>query len=272
MKSIVFRVFALFLLSALLVGCAAAMPTAIPTPTVTAGPSPTMTLTPLPTVTPYSGPLTVKYFGRSCILIMAPDGTLIVSDPYTGKLRRLEQLPGNLQADAVTVSHAHSDHNAVDAVTGSPQVFDAPGEYQIGSIKVTGYQGYEGSPSGPSEMSNTIFVYEVDGAKIVQLGDSGPVTDPDVLAGIADADLILINIDMYVFPIDEIMPFMQQIGAHTIVPAHYDIVSNGTSLYINNFLNTLTSDITVVQEDSEIQVTPDMPAQVVVMAPLMFAK
>jgi len=283
MKSIAFLTLALSLLSALLTGCAATpatTATAVPSATATAAPSATATNTlvptetPVATVTPYSGPLTIQYLGNSCILVMAPDGTRIVSDPYGAFTQPtgMDSLPKNLEANAVTVSHTHPDHNATGAVGGSPQVIKFPGDYQIGMVKITGYKGYEGSPTGPSKKSNTIFVFEVDGARIVQLGDSGPVTDPDVLAGIDNADLIIVNIDNYVIPLDKMMPFLQQIHAHTIVPAHYDIPSNGSTSLLDGFLKILPPDMVVVKEDSEIQITPDMPRQVVVLTPLTLTK
>jgi L-ascorbate metabolism protein UlaG (beta-lactamase superfamily) len=256
------------LLLTLLPACTAATPIA----TATAVPAPIETATSVATV---SGAVVLQYLGQACILITAPDGTRIVSDPYgtyehaTG----LDPLPADLAADAVTVSHAHPDHNATNGVGGSPQVIRVPGIYQVGMFTVTGYKGREGSPTGPSYMDNTIFVFEAAGVKIVSLGDSGPVTDADVLAGIEHADVILINIDNYVFPREQVMPFMQQIHAHTVIPDHYGILPDGTSAYREKFLAILSPDVVVVTDESgEIHVTPDMPVQVDVLTPQLRAK
>lgn len=60
-----------------------------------------------------SASVTIEYIGNLCILITAPDGTRIVSDPYHDSPRPpgLDRLPSGLAADAVTVSHLHPDHN-----------------------------------------------------------------------------------------------------------------------------------------------------------------
>jgi L-ascorbate metabolism protein UlaG (beta-lactamase superfamily) len=60
-----------------------------------------------------SASVMLEYIGNSCILITAPDGTRIVSDPYHDSPRppSLERLPSDLAAEAVTVSHSHPDHN-----------------------------------------------------------------------------------------------------------------------------------------------------------------
>jgi len=226
--------------------------------------------------------VTLQYIGHSCALITAPDGTRIISDPYDPSHRpdELRPLPDDLEAHAVTVSHAHPDHNNVSAVGGSPQVITEAGIYQIGMVKVTGYEGGEGSPSGPSDLRHVTFVFEIGDVKIVHLGDSGPIiAQPGALAGIENTDVIMVNIDGYVILPSQIMPFMRQIKARTIIPTHYGFsedVPLPTSesadwvraLTIEEFLKTLPSDITVARMDSEIQVTPNMPNQITVLKPL----
>jgi Beta-lactamase superfamily domain len=147
-----------------LVGCAAA------TPAPAATPSPVPAPTTQPSLTP--APVILQYIGNSCTLMTAPDGTRIVSDPY-GEYSHpagIGPLPDDLEADGVTISHTHPDHNNAQGVKGTPQIITASGTFQVGMVKVTGYGGYEGSPSGPSSNPHTIFVFEVGGVKIVHLG------------------------------------------------------------------------------------------------------
>lgn len=219
-------------------------------------------------------PVKVTYLGNSCFIITSPDGTQIVSDPYYphNKPAGLSELPADLTANAVTVSHTHPDHNNFKAVNGDPQVLNEPGNYQVGDIKVTGYPGYEGSPQGPNEnMPNTIFVYESNDVKIVQLGDSGIVTDPEILTAIENADIVIVNIDGYVIDDAEIMVFMQQISAHTVILAHYTVegqaIWNGAPT-ADEFVTDFASSATVLRTGSELEVTPGMPEQIAIMTPL----
>lgn len=167
----------------------------------------------------------LTYLGNSCIMITSPEGARIVSDPYgSNRPPGLLDLPKDLAAEVVTVSHIHDDHNNISAVNGNPLVLTEPGITNIENIKVTGLMGWEGSPDGPSTtMRNIVFVYELGGVKIVQLGDSGIITDPEVLQLIANADLVVVNIDGYVIAHEKILPFMRQINARTVLLAHYSL-------------------------------------------------
>jgi L-ascorbate metabolism protein UlaG (beta-lactamase superfamily) len=217
-------------------------------------------------------PVTLQYIGCSSTLITAPDGTRIVSDPYPDRRPTgLDPLPSDLEADVVTVSHSHFDHNYVEGVGGEPQIIRDTGSYQVGMVEIAGYESGEGSPSGPTEISNIVFVFEIGEVKIVHMGDAGILIPPDLLAAIENADVIIVNVDGYVLPFDQFMEQMQQINARTIIPSHYSISADArfyTWATVEEFLETLPSDVVVVREGSEIQVTPGMPEQVVVLAPL----
>lgn len=227
--------------------------------------------------TPPPTRITLQFIGNSCTLITAPDGTTIVSDPY-GEFEHpagLDALPGDLKATAVTVSHAHPDHNNVEAVGGTPQLITVPGTCQIGMVKVTGYAGYEGSPSGPSTMPHIVFVFEIGAVKIVHLGDSGPITQPDVLAAIENADVLLANIDGYVIPSDQIVPFIQRAKVRTFIPMHYSLSTTARwqgAPTVDEFIETLPADLPVVRQGSEIQVTSGMPRQMVELTPLALTR
>jgi len=251
MKSTALLTLMISVLPVLIVGCA-------PAPTATPSPTPV--------------PVMLQYIGISCTLITAPDGTRIVSDPYSAlRPTGLGRLPSDLEADVVTVSHSHFDHSYVEGVGGEPQIIQDPGAYQVGMVKITGYESYEGSPSGPSEIHNTVFVFEIGEVKIVHMGDGGVITPPDLLAAIENTDVIIVNVGGYVLPFDQFMAQMQQINARTIIPSHYSISQDArfyTWATVEEFLETLPPDVVVVREDSEIQVTPGMPEQVAVLAPL----
>jgi L-ascorbate metabolism protein UlaG (beta-lactamase superfamily) len=137
-------------------------------------------------------------------------------------------------------------------------------------VKITGYESGEGSPSGPTG-HNTVFVFEIGSVKIVHMGDGGVIDAPQVLAAVENADVIIVNIGGYVLPFDQFMDQMRKINARTIVPSHYSISADArfyTWATVDEFLGTLPSDVVVVKQGNEMQVTPGMADQVAVLTPL----
>ncbi len=174
------------------------------------------------------------FLDHEATLITSSTGSRILSDPYQDGSQAgfLGDLPKDLKAEAVTISHPHPDHNNWSVVAGKPEVINQAGTYQVGDIQVRVFNGREGSPKGPG-MGNRVCVFELDGVTFVHLGDSGIVTDPEILQAITHADIVLVSIDDYVTPIPQIMPFLEGIKARTIIPAHWE----GTS-QLEAFLKT----------------------------------
>lgn len=227
----------------------------------------------MPATTLASSGVLLEYIGNTCILITAPDGTKIVCDPYRlvpGVDFGLKELPGDLTADAITVSHGHWDHNNAAAFPGVT-VITACGEHQVGEAIIRGYGSFHSEHGEMSDQPNIVFVIEVAGVKIVHFGDSAVVTDPTIVADVANADIAILNIDPYVIPLDEGMPFMDRIAARTIIPSHYShsqTVAEPQFVSLQAFLNRLDSEVIVSNGATEIRVTPRMPRQVVVLKPL----
>lgn len=210
-------------------------------------------------------------------MLTSSNGTRIVSDPYgSNRPPGLENLPDDLTAEAVTVSHIHDDHNNISAVGGTPLVLTEPGSIQIKDIKITGLMEWEGSPEGPSKtMCNIIFVYEMGGVKIVQLGDSGIITDPLILNSVLNADLVVVNIDGYVIAHDSVLPFMHQIRARTVLLAHYTLENHDNwcgAPTAEEFVSKFAPTVKIIRSASEIEVFQGMPEQITIIHPLMLIK
>jgi L-ascorbate metabolism protein UlaG (beta-lactamase superfamily) len=216
--------------------------------------------------------VTLQYIGHSCVMLIAPDGTRIVADPYQNYQapREIAVFPDNLEANAVTISHFHPDHTNSRAIQGKPQIFNTPGTYQVGMVKITGYKSDHGNPNGADQ--NTVFVFEIGALKIVHMGAAGVVTQPEIQSAIQNADVILIDAHGdAVHPIAQEMEQMKQLNARTVIPTHYGFSPNaryyGTAT-LDEVLSKVPADMSVVKTGSELQVTPNMPKQVVVLTPL----
>ena len=223
-----------------------------------------------PTATPTEPPepaVSLQYIGHSSTLITAPDGTRVVSDPYSDHPKGLNDFPEGITAQVITISHLHPDHNADSAVKGDPKVIFKPGATQVGMVKITGYKADHGLSSG----NNTVFVFEIGKVKIVHLGASGVVTQNDILAAMENADVTIVDImGEESHPIkDELNQILEHHG-RTIIPTHYSyegFPSYYGSVTLSDFLPLVPPGLTVVRQKSTLPVTANMPKQVVILAP-----
>src|SRR5690606_33266611 len=73
---------------------------------------------------------------------------------------------GKLTADVVTLSRRDDPaYSHREAVSGDPFFLDAPGEYEVRGILVTGL-----ATRGPNETRNIVFIVELEGLRIAHLG------------------------------------------------------------------------------------------------------
>ena len=122
-------------------------------------------------------------------------------DPV-GSSERLRELGfryppiGGVRADLVLVTHEHPDHNAVEAVDGSPPVirsnagtFDSP----VGEVVAVAseHDGQAGTRRGP----NTIFVFSLQGLRVCHMGDFGQeALRPEQRRAIGEIDLLFLPV------------------------------------------------------------------------------
>ena len=96
----------------------------------------------------------------------------VVTDPYDGTQMSVK-FPKHVEADIVTVSHDHYDHNAVSLVGGAPFIIRGPGEYEIKGVSIIGIATYHDEEEGNARGRNTIYRIEIDGVKIGHAGYLG---------------------------------------------------------------------------------------------------
>jgi L-ascorbate metabolism protein UlaG (beta-lactamase superfamily) len=144
--------------------------------------------------------VTFKWYGQACFLIETSQGTRIITDPVEMGAYRV---PKDVQPDIVTVSHEHSDHNKVNAVSGTPKVLRgltsggkdfASIEEKIKDVKVFTVPSYHDANQGRQRGKNAIFVFEFDGIKVVHLGDLGHVLSDDQVQQIGPVDVVMIPV------------------------------------------------------------------------------
>jgi hypothetical protein len=93
----------------------------------------------------------------------------VVTDPYDHRVAGAEQL--KLKGDIVTISHDAPGHNFLSAVKGYKHMLKGPGEYEIGSVFITGVQTNGHTKKTQEEPRNILYVFDYEGVTVAHLGN-----------------------------------------------------------------------------------------------------
>jgi L-ascorbate metabolism protein UlaG (beta-lactamase superfamily) len=132
----------------------------------------------------------ISWLGHSCFRLRSREAAVITDpcSPATG------HSIGRLTADIVTVSHDHPGHNYVKAVTGTPVVITAPGEYEVAGVFITGIATYHGGRKGSPRGKNTVYMIEMDNIRVCHLGDLGHLPTTEQVEDMSGADVLLVPV------------------------------------------------------------------------------
>src|SRR3989344_6438777 len=112
----------------------------------------------------------ITHIGHASFKIRGKKAT-IVTDPFNPSFVGLK-FP-KVEAEIVTVSHSHDDHNYIEGVTGDKRIVEGPGEYEILGVKIIGLSSFHDENEGRDRGKNTIYHFEMDNIRITHLGDLG---------------------------------------------------------------------------------------------------
>jgi L-ascorbate metabolism protein UlaG (beta-lactamase superfamily) len=111
----------------------------------------------------------ISWYGHSCFRLSDRGQAAVVCDPYDHREVGYEAL--KLKADIVTVSHESPRHSYLSAVKGDPYVIRGPGEYEVGSVFVTGVRTDTKRRKDTPDKINTLYLITYGGINIIHLGD-----------------------------------------------------------------------------------------------------
>ncbi len=210
---------------------------------VTVGPTqaaaaPTITPNPNPTVvTPNANPVTMptarlQWLGHSTFVLTSSQGAKILIDPVSNSTGYT--ITPQSGVEVVTVSHEHGDHNNVAMATGSPLILRGltssgwnPIDQTVKSVRIRTVSSYHDNTSGTQRGRNTITVFEVDGLRIVHLGDLGHTLSPEAITAIGTPDVIMIPVGgFYTIDAAEATAVIDQLKPKIVIPMHYKTPKN----------------------------------------------
>lgn len=164
----------------------------------------------------------ITYLGQSCFKLqdkIGSEGVTVATDPFD---KTVGFGVPHFEADIVTVSHNHFDHNNISAIRGNPFIADMPGEYDAKGVSIVGVDSYHDEKEGKERGKNIIFSIVIDNITVVHLGDLGHVLDSKQLEKLAGTDILLVPVGgKYTIDAKKAVEVVSQIEPRIVIPMHY---------------------------------------------------
>lgn len=212
----------------------------------------------------------IQYFGHSCFYVKNKEASVLL-DPFNSQMVGLK-MP-KIEADIVTVSHQHEDHNFVAAATNNPVVFDFPGEYEVKGVKVFGYQSFHDQEQGARRGENIIFKVIINNVVLTHLGDLGHIPTEGLIDELEDTDVLLVPVGgTYTINASEAKQLVELIKPSITIPMHYHLDKHNPEQFaslsqLSDFLKLMGQEAITTVNKLEIKSEEDLPeSELVVMA------
>jgi L-ascorbate metabolism protein UlaG (beta-lactamase superfamily) len=160
----------------------------------------------------------IVWLGHAAFRIRAREATVVVDPcpPSSG------YSIGKPTADIVVVTHDHENHNYVKAVAGKPTVISGPGEYEIHGAFITTIRTYHDDEKGAEHGKNLSVAIEMEGIKVVHLGDIGHSPSADQAEELSGPDVLMIPVGgNTTIDGNKAAEIVSLLEARYVIPMHY---------------------------------------------------
>ena len=172
----------------------------------------------------------IKWFGQSCFMITSENGTKVLTDPFKKMLGY--KLP-EIEANIVSTSHNHSDHNNINAVKSSFVHINELGEFSEDGIEIKGVETFHDKTSGSKRGKNTVYNFKIDEINICHCGDLGHILNSNQIEEIGNVDILLLPVGgLATINAFDAAQVMKQLNPTIVIPMHYRTKALGLMGYI----------------------------------------
>ncbi len=208
----------------------------------------------------------IRWHGHACFELIDSAGFTIGIDPHDGYSLGLR--PPAFKADAVLITHDHFDHNAYSVVAkpGTERHSSREGEFVLGGKhRVRGVRLYHDKVRGRRRGEVVVYRLEVEGVRVLHLGDLGHVPEEAVASGLKPVDVALVPVGG-TFTIDprEAFEVVKLLEPRIVVPMHYWVRGVNLPLQpVDVFIDVVKDTYEVVKVNtSEVSVSPEELQQI----------
>jgi L-ascorbate metabolism protein UlaG (beta-lactamase superfamily) len=195
-------------------------------------------------------PVEIYFHYHSFFEIRSSKGTVVVIDPHNIEAYSTMP-PRKVKADVVLMTHSHQDHNQVGVIEKNADTKIIPGykgaasnqkwnivDEKIKDVHIRSIGTYHDEEQGMKYGLNTIFCIEVDGWKIVHLGDLGHSLSAKQVKEIGEVDVLMIPVGgIYSLNGNQANKVVKQLKPKEyIFPMHYGTPQSNEVLTPDEFL------------------------------------
>lgn len=204
----------------------------------------------------------INYLGHSCFKITGKKIS-ILTDPYDPEV--VGKKMSKQDADVVTISHSHSDHNYLTALKNDDYlVLDSPGEYEVRESEFVGVEAFHDDKNGEERGKVTMFAFEVDGIKVAHLGDLGTELTSSQLDCLDGVDVLLIPVGgLKVIDAKMAVKVISQIEPKIVIPMHFGKIVKLDFAPVDDFLHEM--GVTPEPQEKLKIVKKDLPLELSVV-------
>lgn len=169
----------------------------------------------------------VHYYGHSTFFLEFMSAK-ILTDPFAKSVGY--PLP-NVTPDAVTISHEHFDHNAVDYLPNTATVFRglrvggndwASVDESVGALSIGNMPSYHDDQKGAKRGKNSIFIFQWENVRLAHLGDLGHDLSAAELKQLGRIDVLFIPVGgNYTIDAATATKLIGKIKPKIAIPMHY---------------------------------------------------
>lgn len=199
----------------------------------------------------------ITWLGHSAFRLEESTGTVVVTDPYSKKLVGYEMQDVN--ADAVTVSHHHNDHDDLKKLNADVQVIDSLGYWEVKGIDVSSLLSYHDNESGRRRGENLIFKFRIDGVDLCHMGDVGEECTVKLGDSIGSVNVLMIPVGgNYTIDAEQAKEYVDFLMPDIVIPMHYETPSCQIDIdKVDKFLELFDEEQIVRIEGDTIEVHRD---------------
>ena len=162
----------------------------------------------------------ITWYGHSCFRILERGFATVVTDPFDSAVAGYNPL--KLKAEIVTVSCNDLGHNNLSAVKGGAFEITGPGEYERGSVFITGIQTTPHSPDSKT-LRNTLYVLDYGKLTVLHLGKISSVPSQSLIESLGNINIALVPVgEGGALNASKAAEVISMLEPNIVIPMHYE--------------------------------------------------